>query len=127
MQWNEKFSIMPSVVLGWYHTGVPGTRYVQWNAFGARPVYYFNKNFSIATELGFQYSGVYSGKYGGWLRTFSIAPQIAPAPDFFSRPVLRAFFTYANWSDTLKGYVGGTPYADRTSGISAGLQVESWW
>jgi hypothetical protein len=22
MPWNEKFSIMPSIVLGWYHTGV---------------------------------------------------------------------------------------------------------
>ena len=29
---------------------------------------------------------------------------------FFSRPVLRAFLTYANWSDGLRGFVGGVPF-----------------
>jgi len=41
--------------------------------------------------------------------------------------VLRAFIMYGNWSDTLKGYVGGSTYATRTAGLSAGVQVESWW
>ena len=127
MEWKNKFSMMPSMVLGWYHTGQPGTGYVRWTAFGARPIYHFNKYFSIATDVGFQYTGEYQGKYGGWLRTVAIAPQISPAPNVFSRPVLWAFIMYGNWSDTLKGYVGGSTYATRTAGLSAGVQVESWW
>lgn len=39
---------------------------------------------------------------------------------FFSRPQLRAYVTYAGWSDDFKGYVGGTPYADDTLGLSYG-------
>ena len=46
---------------------------------------------------------------------------------FFSRPALRAFVTYANWSDGLRGFVGGTPYANKTSGLTYGVQVETWW
>ena len=42
----------------------------------------------------------------------------ARAAKFFSRPVLRAFVTYANWSDGFRGLVGGVPYANRTNGLS---------
>ena len=51
-----------------------------------------------------------SGHYDGWLRKFTIAPQIGAGRKFFSRPVLRTFLTYANWSDAFRGLVGGTPY-----------------
>jgi maltoporin len=40
---------------------------------------------------------------------------------------LRAFVTYAGWSDDFKGFVGGTPYADDTRGLSYGIQAEAWW
>jgi len=63
----------------------------------------------------------------GWLRKFTIAPQIAAGRDFFSRPVLRAFITYANWSDGFRGFVGGTPYRNKTSGLTYGVQTEIWW
>ena len=44
-----------------------------------------------------------------------------------SRPALRLFATYASWSDGLRGFVGGVPYANKTSGITYGVQVETWW
>ena len=46
---------------------------------------------------------------------------------FFNRPVLRTFFTYANWSNGFRGLVGGVPYRNRTDGISYGVQAETWW
>jgi maltoporin len=63
----------------------------------------------------------------GWLRKFTIAPQIGAGNKFFSRPVLRAFLTYGNWSDAFRGYVGGVPYLNRTNGLTYGVQTETWW
>lgn len=126
LQWNERFAIQPVFGATWYKPGDPGIGYYRWLTFGGRPIYYFNKHFSIATELGFENVRTPEGT-GGWLRKLTFAPQIAPAAEFFSRPVLRAFVTLANWSPGLQGVVGGPAYANRTSGLSAGLQVESWW
>jgi len=41
--------------------------------------------------------------------------------------VLRLFMTYANWSNGFRGLVGGIPFEDRTSGLSYGVQAETWW
>jgi maltoporin len=46
---------------------------------------------------------------------------------FFSRPVLRLFATYANWSNGLRGFVGGVPFQDRKNGFTYGVQAETWW
>ena len=126
LQWNERFAIQPVGGVTWYKRGNPGESYYRWLTFGARPVYYFNKYFSFATEIGIENVAAPTGQ-NGWLRKLSFAPQISPKPEFFSRPVLRAFLTLANWSPTLQGIVGGPAYANRTTGLSAGLQVESWW
>jgi maltoporin len=52
---------------------------------------------------------------------------LALGSEFFSRPVLRAFVTYAAWSDGLEGAVGGLDYANRNSGWTWGFQMEAWW
>jgi maltoporin len=99
----------------------------EWISFGARPVFNLSDHVSIAFEPGFDRTDSGSGLYSGWLRKFTIAPQIAAGRDFFSRPVLRAFITYANWSDGFRGFVGGTPYRNKTSGLTYGVQTEIWW
>src|SRR5271155_3724005 len=50
------------------------------------------------------------GPYDGWLRKFTIAPQIRAGRKFFDRPVLRVFLTYASWSGGFRGLVGGVPF-----------------
>jgi len=40
---------------------------------------------------------------------------------------VRLFLTYASWTEGLRGYVGGNTYLDRLRGLSAGVQMESWW
>lgn len=44
-----------------------------------------------------------------------------------SRPVVRAFVTVAFWTDDFVGGVGGADYATRHAGVTAGMQMETWW
>jgi maltoporin len=127
LQPTAKFAIMPSVVMKWYTPGDPGVQANKWLSFGARPVWYFSKYVSLAAEPGFDYVNNPNTVATGWVRKFTVAPQIGAGREFFSRPVLRLFATYANWSDALRGQVGGTAYQNRRSGFSAGVQMESWW
>ncbi len=124
---NDKFAIMPIFVYQRVKDGNPRRDWSQWVSFGARPEVFFTKYLSLALEAGFDRTHSPSGQYDGWLRKFTIAPQIGAGRKFFSRPVLRAFLTYANWSDGLRGLVGGEPYLRRTNGLTYGVQAETWW
>jgi len=127
LQPTKSFAIQPLVIYQEQFSGVPKEGDNTWLSFGARPVFFFTDHISLAVEAGFDKTHSSTGLYDGWLRKFTIAPQIGAGREFFSRPVLRAFFTYANWSDGLKGYVGGPVYTNKTSGLSFGLQAETWW
>ena len=124
---NNKFAVMPIFVAVWNYNGDPGSGYTRWINTGARPIWFFSKHASLAFEAGFDNIDDGRGRYAGWLRKFTIAPQIATGPEFFSRPVLRIFATYASWTDGLRGFVGGNAYLDRQRGFSAGVQMETWW
>ena len=63
--------------------------------------YFFTDHLSLAFEAGLDRTRAANGQYEGWLRKFTIAPQIGAGRKFFSRPVLRVFLTYATWSDGL--------------------------
>lgn len=127
IQPNPKFAIMPIFIAGWNRPGDPGIGYRRWISAGARPIWFFNRWASLAFEAGADHVNNPDQQTAGWLRKFTIAPQLATGPEFFSRPVIRAFVTFANWSPGLKGKVGGDAYMYRLNGISAGLQFESWW
>jgi maltoporin len=127
IQPNPKFAIMPLFIYQRSRDGKPQESSAQWYSFGARPQFFFTNHVSLALEPGFDRVTASNGLYSGWLRKFTIAPQIGAGREFFSRPVLRLFVTYANWSDGLRGFVGGIPYARRTSGLTYGVQTETWW
>ena len=127
LQPNDKFAIMPIFIYQRSNDGNPSHDWDQWVSFGARPEVFFTKYLSLAFEAGFDRTKSGSGQYDGWLRKFTIAPQIGAGRKFFSRPVLRTFLTYANWSDGLKGFVGGTPYLNRKNGLTYGVQAETWF
>ena len=130
---NDRFAIMPIFVYQRYKDGIPQHDWNQWVSFGARPEIFFTKYVSLAFEAGFDHTqGFVPTRNGytyldGWLRKFTVAPQIGAGRKFFSRPVLRAFLTYGNWSDAFRGYVGGVPYLNRTDGLTYGVQAETWW
>ncbi len=124
---SNVFAIMGEVVYEMNRSGKPGEPWSKWVSLGARPVVFFNELFSVAFEAGFDYTHSGDGKYNGWLRKFTLAPQLGAGRKFFSRPVLRAFITYANWSEGLRGYVGGDAFKNATNGLTYGVQAESWW
>jgi maltoporin len=130
---NDRFAIMPIFIYQRSKDGNPQHDWSQWVSFGARPEIFFTRYLSLAFEAGFDHtSGFMLTQNGdlqmdGWLRKFTIAPQIGAGRKFFSRPVLRAFLTYGNWSDAFRGFVGGVPYANRTDGLTYGVQAETWW
>ena len=99
----------------------------QWVSAGVRPVWYVTDNFSVAFESGMDWVSETQTGDGGTLGKLTLAPQLSLGDQFFSRPVLRAFLTYAAWGDGLQGEIGGPDYTDRTSGWSWGVQMESWW
>jgi maltoporin len=127
VQPNKKFAIMPIAVYQRVKDGNPLHGTDRWLSFGVRPQIFFTEHVSLAFEGGFD--RVWSGQhlYNGWLRKFTIAPQIGAGREFFSRPVLRLFLTYGGWSDGLMGFVGGIPYQNKTNGLTYGVQAESWW
>lgn len=134
VQANDRFAIMPIFVFQRQRDGLPGHGFNDWASFGVRPVLFFTKYLSLAFESGFDHTEGFatlqngnSTQFDGWLRKFTIAPEIGAGRKFFSRPVLRVFLTYANWSNGFRGLVGGIPFEDRTSGLTYGVQAETWW
>src|SRR6516164_7388159 len=127
IQPNDKFAIQPVVIYQLQTDGNPANGTNKWLSFGGRPVFYFTDHLSLAVEAGFDHTSSGVGLYKGWLEKFTVAPQIGAGRKFFSRPVLRAFVTYANWSEGLKGFVGGPAYLNKTSGWNFGVQGETWW
>ena len=104
-----------------------GAPYQQWASAGVRPIWHFNDVFSLAFEGGFDWISDTPVTGGGHVTKLTLAPQASLGGQFMSRPVLRAFVTYASWSDGLQGNVGGPDYAGSTDGWSWGVQMETWW
>jgi maltoporin len=123
---NDKFAVMPIFIYQRTKDGTPGQDWAQWVSFGARPEVFFTRHLSLTGDCGFDRTHL-PGSYEGWLRKCTLAPQIGPDRKFFGRPVLRAFVTYANWSNGYRGLVGGVPFKNRTSGLTYGVQAEHWW
>lgn len=104
---------------------------------GARPQYHFNQLVSLATEIGHQIVKPQDGETRK-LTKFTIAPQLSLGSSIWSRPALRAYYTYAKWNDAAKaagnvactGRDCSTPigaFGGNTSGHSVGVQVEAWF
>jgi maltoporin len=133
VQPNDRFAVMPIFIFQRKRDGQPGHGFNDWASIGVRPEVFFTKYISLAVEGGFDHTEGFlttqtgNRPFDGWLRKFTIAPQIGAGSKFFSRPVLRLFMTYANWSNGFRGLVGGIPFEDRTSGLSYGVQAETWW
>ena len=124
---NDTFAIMPIAIYQRTRDGNPEHDWDQWISFGARPQVFFTRFLSVAVEGGFDRTSSGSGQYEGWLRKVTVAPQIGAGRQFFSRPVLRGFVTYADWSDGLRGFVGGIPFSTQANGVTYGVQLETWW
>lgn len=116
-----------------YQDSESGGVSTKWTSIGVRPVYHFHENYNLALELGFDRVKPDGGAARN-LTKFTIAPQLAAGSSFWSRPVLRAYYTYAKWNDAAQAAAtAGTPmsttgsFGASTSGSTIGFQVETWW
>lgn len=105
----------------------PGDPEQHWLSAGVRPIYYFNDWASLALEAGIDWLSRAPNGEPGALGKITLAPQISWGDEFFSRPVLRAFVTYAQWNDDQIGQIGGIDYLGADDGFSWGVQMETWW
>lgn len=126
IDFGPRFSMLGLLMYQKLDNNQPEHNKLDWFSAGIRPSYHFSRYFSLVGELGVDYTQQ-EGMDQGTVLKISIAPQISPLNEILSRPALRAYFTYANWSDAFVGQVATGSYADQTNGISFGLQMEVWW
>jgi len=106
--------------------GAPVGDRITWLSFGVRPAYHFNRYFSAEIEAGWDHTKQ-TDLVSGSLFKITLAPQITPKVAALSRPSLRAYVTWAGWSDGFVGLVAPTLYGTQTRGFAAGVQLETWW
>jgi maltoporin len=108
----------------------------QWWSVGARPIYFWTKYYQLAFEAGHSRVKIATEKNpdGSPLGTrqltrLTIAPQIAPAPNFWARPVLRLFYTRSFWNGANRANMAlnAPSFAGSLSGHSIGVQAEAWF
>lgn len=126
MQPSDHFSFSPVVVYQLTDNKQYGGLQ-QWFSAGVRTVYHLNRFVSLAAEPFFDWTQIRSAGQSGWLFKVSLAPQVSLGNLFFSRPAIRAFVTWARWSDAYVGQIGGLDFANRNQGVVAGVQMETWW
>lgn len=105
----------------------------KWISYGARPQYHFNDKWSLAVDFGHDEVKPDGGERRT-LNKVTIAPQISAGRQFFSRPVLRAFYTYAKWNDAAQAAAPAGDalsatgaFGSSTNGSTFGIQAEAWW
>jgi maltoporin len=106
--------------------GAAANSRIRWFSLGARPVRRLGRFASVALEAGWDHTEQ-GDLPGGSLFKVTIAPQITPAFRFLNRPSLRAFATWAHWSDAFRGSVAPVTSADAVHGTAFGVQLETWW
>jgi maltoporin len=100
---------------------------VHWASAGMRPIWHFDEHISLALEAGADWVDDQMADSSGVLYKLTLAPQVSLGGRFMSRPVVRAFVTYAHWSDDFINQVGGQDYATESDGLTAGMHMEVWW
>ena len=128
-QITERLSTEVVGVLQYLNTGADAKSSATWASFGLRPVYHFYKHFGIEFEPGVDYVNDRQNNLDSYLFKFTTALRITPAPDFFSRPEIRLFATYAQWGQDFEGNpaLGGTAFLNQRDGFNFGIQAEHWW
>jgi maltoporin len=123
---GEHWTLQATAVYQELDNGADALNRQRWVSIGARPVYKLGAHASLAAEAGWDYTRA-SGAPGGSLFKLTVAPQITPNLGFLSRPSLRAFATYAAWTDSFVGEVSPLTYGNGRHGVAFGVQFESWW
>jgi len=123
---SPHFSLMALTEYQRLDNGMATSGLLNWFTLGFRPMYHFSRYFSLVAEIGMDYTQQ-EGINRGTLAKFTVTPQLTPVNKFLSRPALRAFFTWAVWSDEFVGLVAPYSFPHTNKGLSFGIQMETWW
>ncbi len=124
---DERFSIFGTLAYQLYHSFNAANTTDSWVSFGARPQLYLTNHLNLALDAGTDHIIQGTGNYSGWLRKVTFAPEIGAGRGYYSRPSVRVFVTYANWTKGFKGQVACPAFCNAQQGVTAGLQFENWW
>ena len=100
----------------------------EWYSAGTRVAYVINDQFKISTEVG--YDQIHSNGENRRLSKFTIAPTYAfNGTDFYDRPELRVYYTYATWNDNEKALrdLNSNEFINQNYGSNFGIQLEHFW
>ncbi len=105
-----------------------------WTSVGVRPVYALHEHFKLQLDLGHDRISPADGGPTQALTKITFAPTFSGAKDFWARPELRLFVTYAQWNAAAQA--AATPgttlsstgvFGDNRDGVSYGVQLEHWF
>lgn len=105
-----------------------------WTSIGTRPIYIVNDHIKLQLDIGHDRITPADGGPVQKLSKVTFAPTLTSGKDFFDRPELRLFITYARWNDAAQA--AATPdsalsrtgvFGGSTSGVSYGLHFEHWF
>lgn len=99
----------------------------EWVSVGLRPYWFFHKNSRLALEGGYDNVKNLNTDKNYSLTKLTSALEFAFEKGIWERPVVRIFYTYADWSDSSIGLVGGDYYINKNNGYNTGIQIEYWW
>ncbi len=123
---SPHFSLMALTEYQRLDNGMVTSGLLNWFSLGFRPMYHFSRYFSLVAEISMDHTRQ-EGINRGTLAKFTVTPQLTPVNKFLSRPALRAFFTWAVWSDEFVGLVAPYSFPHTNKGLSFGIQMETWW
>jgi len=111
------------------HDEAPGS-HVSAFSIGGRGSYAITKNVKWLTEIGYserkpEVNGVSTGTEH--LTKITLGPALSTGPDFWKRPELRLYVTYAKYNQAAAADSANTLDAGQTDGTSYGAQVEIWF
>jgi maltoporin len=123
---NAKYSILGFAMYQHLDNAQSTNNTLHCFSLGMRNAFHINRYFSVLAEVGADYTRQQHTTSGSLIK-ITLAPQLSPLNEILSRPAVRAFVTYAAWSDDFKGMVGTPAFGNDTSGVVFGIQMETWW
>jgi maltoporin len=125
---GEKWSAQAALIYEEADKGTTTNSRVRWGSAGVRPIYWFTDHVSVAFQAGISNVIDESDGFGSRnLMRYTVAPQLSIGKGFYSRPVLRAFYSRTSWNENNKTSAAGSSFANSTDMDSFGFQTEVWF
>ena len=113
-------------ILLYQHDATDGGGSTKSFSIGGRGSYGLTKNLKFLTEIGYS-SKKPDGGASENLTKITIGPALSTGPDFWKRPELRLYVTYADFNKAAAQDVSNGLPTNKTNGVSYGAQVEIWF